>query len=187
MAELVGLIASIGSIAGAAAKVSLALFECGRDIASARTELDSLASEVSDLSSALEYLIDVVRKHESQIIAQTIKTINNLVMRCEKVLEELKITAELVKSRAARFKWLFRKPKILEQKTNLQAFRSNLSLVIQTLILAKSLEHEPKKFVGFSNLFTQCSNSEQRAIAGRTQCLFHDSTQYKFTAEFCRK
>lgn len=145
MAELVGVVAGIVGLAGAAAKVSLALFECGRNLASARIELENLAGNVSDLSTVLEHLVDVLKKYESQVAAQTIETVSRLVTRCEKVLEELKVAAELVKSRAARFKWLFRKPKTQEHNMNLEGFKSNLSLVIQTLSLAKSLEQESKK------------------------------------------
>ena len=147
MAELVGLVASITSLAGAAAKVSLALFEWGRSLANARIEVSSLAADASNLSIVLEDLVGVFTNCESQVVPKTIKTVGILVTRCENILEELKVTIELVRAKAGRFKWLFRKRIMQEHKTSLEGIKSNLSLVIQTLVLAKAFEQGPKKSV----------------------------------------
>ena len=150
MAELVGLVASVVGLAGAAATASLTLFECARRLTNAKKDFESLALDVSDLSNVLEYLVEVIKKHESHVVQTTIKTLDNLVKRCERVLEELRVTAELVKAKSARFKWLFRKPKTMEHKLNLEGFKSNLSLVIQTLILARTIEQESQQCVSIS-------------------------------------
>ena len=55
MAELVSLVASIVGLAGPAATVSLTLFECGQTLVNARTELDDLGADVSDLSTVLAF------------------------------------------------------------------------------------------------------------------------------------
>ena len=147
MAELVGLAASIVGLAGAAATVSLTLFECGRNWANANKELASLATEVSDLSTILEYLVEVLKIHEKYVATKATETVHLLVMRCGNVLEELKVAAELVKAKFTRMIWLFRKSKILEHKANLKGFKSNLQIIIQTLILAKAIQQESKQYV----------------------------------------
>jgi hypothetical protein len=77
-----------------------------------------------------------------QIVAKTTQFIRGQMTRCELVVEQLKITAELATRKSARFQWLFRKSKTTEIRCSLEGFKSNLMLVIQTLILAKSLEDD---------------------------------------------
>jgi len=147
MAELVGLIASIVQLAGAAATVSLTLYECGQTVSQAKTELNDLANEVSDLSTVLEYLNDVLEGCRQSVIARTVSTIETLVSRCKATLNEILKAAKLVEGKNARWKWLFRKPRTLQLKLSLEGFKSNLGLVIQTLALAKTLQKESERFV----------------------------------------
>jgi hypothetical protein len=142
MAELVGLIASVVQLAGTAVTVSLTLFECGRTMKGALSDIDGLAADMSDLSGVLEHLGDILDKHQTRIVAKTTQFLSGQMKRCESVIEQLKVTAELATRKSARIQWLFRKSKMTEMRFSLEGFKSNLTLVIQTLMLAKSLDDD---------------------------------------------
>jgi hypothetical protein len=156
MAEIVALVGSVGQLAGATAAVSLTLFECARTMSSAISDLHSLASDASDLSSVLEHLGEVLEKHQDQIVAKTTLFIRGQMNRCETVIEQLKITAELALRKSARIQWLFRKAKTKEIRHSLEGFKSNLNLVMQTLILAKSLENDVAWYLALRSLSITC-------------------------------
>jgi hypothetical protein len=111
-------------------------------LANARAELDTLARDIWGLSTMLELPGDVRKRHESCRVEKTMKIVDRLVNRCENVLEELKVAAELVNSKSGRLRWLYHKPKIMEHKLNLEGFKSNLLLSMQTLSLAKVMEQQ---------------------------------------------
>ena len=140
MAEVVGLAASIVGLARAAASTSLALYEFVQTIRYAKDELNALAIEASDLSTVLDHLSVVLSQHSDCIISKTVETINTLIKRCERLLEEFDVTIELVKVKAGHIKWLLRKRKTLEMKLSLESFKSTLSLIIQTVILGRTLK-----------------------------------------------
>src|SRR5215216_3852950 len=142
MAEIVGLVASVVQLAGAAATVSITLFECARTMKSTYGDINGIASDISDLSFVLEHLSGVLDRNKDKVVKNTTEAITRLIKRCDLVIEELKVTVELVKSKSARFQWLFRKPKIAEMRLSLEGFKSSLGLIIQTLMLAKSLDED---------------------------------------------
>ena len=146
MAELIGLIASIAQLAGAAAAVSLTLFECGRTLRGALGDIDGLAADAGDVSGVLEQLGDVLQQHSARVAAKTTAFVARQMARCEKVVEQLRVTAELARGKFARVQWLFRKAKAAEMKLSLEAFKSNLMLVIQTLMLAKALDDDAERY-----------------------------------------
>lgn len=147
MAEVLGLVATVVGLVGKTASVSFTLFEIGRNLSDARKELDSLAADVSDLSNVLDHLVDVLKKYEAYMVDKTVRTVHRLVKRFELVMDELSIAADLGKAKYARIQWLFNKPKTLEHKSSLEGFKSNLNLVIQTLILASQMENEARELV----------------------------------------
>lgn len=140
MAEVIGLIASLITLAGAAATLSLKLFECGSTIKTAYSDFDGLASDVSDLSSVLENVGEILETHQSRIVARTVQDLQRQMKRCETVIEQLKITAELARRKSARVRWLFRKSKTLEIRYSLEGFKTNISMVMITILLSKSLD-----------------------------------------------
>ena len=60
MAELVGVVASIVGLAGAAATVSFTLIDCAHTLKYGQAELKDLATDVRDLGIVLEFLSDVL-------------------------------------------------------------------------------------------------------------------------------
>ena len=139
MAEVIGLAASIVGLAGAAASVSLTLYEFVGTVRYAKEELNALAIEASDLSTVLDHLSAILNQNTDCIIAKTVETIDTLIKRCERLLEEFGVTIDLVKARATHIQWLLRKRKTQEMKLSLEAFKSTLSLIIQTVILGKTM------------------------------------------------
>ena len=151
MAEVLGLVSTVAGLVGKTASISFTLFEIGQNLKDARRELDSLAADVSDLSNVLDHLVGILKKYEAHMVDKTVRTVQTLMKRFELVVDELSIAADLGKAKYARIQWLFNKPKTLEHKASLEGFKSNLNLVIQTLILASQMENESARFVIITN------------------------------------
>ena len=140
MAEAIGLAASIVGLAGAAASLSLTLYDFVGTVRYAKEEINILAIETSDLSTVLDHLGMVLNQNKNCIIPKTVDTISTLTKRCERLLEQLSVTVNLVKARATHIEWLLRKRKTQEIKSSLEGFKSNLSLIIQTVILGNTIQ-----------------------------------------------
>ena len=97
MAEVIGLATSIVSLAGAAAPISLTLYDFVGTVRYAKDELNALAIEASDLSTVLDHLSAVINKNTDRIISKTIETIKSLIKRCKRLLEQFDVTIDLVK------------------------------------------------------------------------------------------
>lgn len=142
MAELAGLIASVAGLAGAATSVSLTLFRCASKWDSALSGLASIAADSHNLATVLDYFVTILQQHGQRISLAAIRRLGMITKRCEKTIEQLKVTAKLVEACFPRRQWLFRKEKAAEMKCSLEAFKSNISLIIQTVMLAKSLDDD---------------------------------------------
>ena len=114
MTEVVGLAASIVGLGRAAAYLSLTLYKFAGTVNYVKEELNGLAIEASDLSTVLDHLSAVLNQSNDCIISKTVETIDMLIKRCERLLEEFRVTIDLVKSRAIHIQWLLRKRKIQE-------------------------------------------------------------------------
>lgn len=153
MAEVVGLAASIVGLAGAAASVSLTLYDFVRTVRYAKEELNALAIQASDLSTVLDHLSAVLNQSSDCIILKTVETIHTLVWRCERLLEEIKVTIDIVKSKATHIHWLLRKRRTEEIKLSLEGFKSTLSLIIQTVILGKTMKDDGSSRYSFYEIY----------------------------------
>lgn len=98
MAELVGLAASIVGLAGAAATstVSPTLYDFVGTVRYAKEELNALAIEAPDFSTVLDHLSAVLNQNGDCIISKTVETIDTLIKRCERLLEEFSLTIDIV-------------------------------------------------------------------------------------------
>lgn len=146
MAELVGLAASIVGLAGAAATVSPTLYDFVGTVGYAKEELNALAIETSDLSIVLDHLSAVLNQNGNCIISKTVETIDTLIKRCERLLEELSLTIDIVKARATHIQWPLRKRKTQEMKLSLEGLKSTLSLITQTVILRKTIKDGSSRY-----------------------------------------
>ena len=82
---MVGLTASIVSLAGAAATVSLTLYNFVGTVRHAKEELNALAIEASDLSRVLDHLSAVLNQSNNYIVSKTVETCevcSALALRC---------------------------------------------------------------------------------------------------------
>ena len=145
MAEVIGIVASIVGLAGAAATVSLKIYDFVDTIWHAKKELNTLALGASDLSTVLNHLSTVLDQNCASVLAKTVETADTLINRCKSLLEEIDATVDLVKLKSARAKWLLRKRKTQQMSLSLETFKSTLSLMIQTVTLGRVMRHEKSK------------------------------------------
>ena len=140
MAEIVGLTASVFTLAGAAATVSLKVYDFTDTIRHAKEELETLALETSGLSTVLDHLGAVLEESKDFVTSSTIQTTKILTSRCTMKVKELEVTVDLIEAKATSTRWLLRKRKTLEMKLSLEGFKSTLSLIIQTITLGKVMK-----------------------------------------------
>jgi len=146
MVDPLSVAASVAGLAGLAAGVSLQLFKLYDMLADAKSELSNLAQDVSGLSSTLEQVSEVICKHDALIQDKAIKSIFDIMKRCEKTMEELRVTTELVGLKRLYVKWLLRKAKVKEQKANIEGYKSSLNTIMTTVVLASVLDR-PRGYV----------------------------------------
>ena len=136
----------MAEVIGLAATISLTLYDFVGTVRYAKDELNASAIEASDLSTVLDHLSAVINQNTDRIISKTIETIKTLIKRCKRILEQFDVTIDLVKARATHVKWLLRKKKTREMKLSLESFKSTLSLIIQTVILGKTMEDDSSRY-----------------------------------------
>ena len=140
MAEIVGLVASVITLAGAAATVSLEIYEFVDTVWHAKKELNDVAIEASDLSTVLDHLSTVLNQNVDSISSKTVQTAGTLIKRCENILSEIHVTIDLIKVKATHVQWLLRKRNTQQMKLSLETFKSTLSLMIQTVTLGRVMK-----------------------------------------------
>ena len=87
----------MAEVIGLAATISLTLYDFVGTVRYAKDELNASAIEASDLSTVLDHLSAVINQDTDRIISKTIETINTLIKRCKRILEQSDVTIDLVK------------------------------------------------------------------------------------------
>jgi hypothetical protein len=148
MAEL-GAIASIVGIAAAGAQLSMALFEFGSTVGSARSEVNQIATEISQFCAVLKQLHSTLTKAKARRYSiSAIATTQDILERCQEIFREIEdIVQPLQKSAGkskelpvdvvARVKWTFKRSKVQVLQKTLESSKNTLQLMLLVLDLAQ--------------------------------------------------
>jgi len=146
MAELA---ASIIGIATAGTKVALVLSQLASEMGSAGKEARSIASEIRSMSAVLRTLHDTFGTVKSSAyFAHCVEVTDDLTSVSLEMYSEIITITKSLEHRAdssegrmglkTRFYWVaFQKPKIVGLRAALEAYKSNLLLVLGTLNIAE--------------------------------------------------
>jgi len=155
MAEIIGVAASIAGLAGTAASISLVLFNCSSTVVLARDQLEDLAMEASLLSEALGHVGRVLKEEQEMLVANIMRSAETVVRVCENVLAQMRAIADMSRSRAARFKWFFGKSRAQEIRLKLSSLKSTLTVMLQTILVAKAITLDSTGFVLKHSVFLE--------------------------------
>jgi hypothetical protein len=150
MAEI-GLIAGIVGVAGAGAKLSIAIFDIASTIGAAGKELQDLSTEISLLCSVFKQLETLLSHAHFRYSNTAVDTTRKILERCKEVFNELgDVVKDLWPRRnddlggipsvgfVTRVKWLgFKKSKVKLIKSTLESYKLTLGIMLSTMQLAE--------------------------------------------------
>lgn len=150
MAEI-GLIASIIGVAGAGAKLSIAIFDIASTIGAAGKELQDLSTEISLLCSVFKQLELLLSLAHFRYSNAAVDTTRKILERCKEVFNELDDVVKDLWPRknndlggipsvnfVTRVKWLgFRNSKVKLIKSTLESYKLTLGIMLSTMQLAE--------------------------------------------------
>ncbi|KAH8767819.1 hypothetical protein BGZ57DRAFT_899341 [Hyaloscypha finlandica] len=148
MAEL-GAIASIVGIAAAGAQLSMALFEFGSTVGSARSEVNQIATEISQFCAVLKQLHSTLTKAKARRYSiSAIATTQDILKRCQEIFREIEdivqpLQKSAEKSKAppvdvvARVKWTFKRSKVQVLSISFPFLLHRIQLVSLLLLLRR--------------------------------------------------
>ncbi|KUJ07768.1 uncharacterized protein LY89DRAFT_789455 [Mollisia scopiformis] len=149
MAELAA-IASIVGVAAKGAQLSMVLFEFGSTIGSARSEVNQIATEISQFCGVLKQLHSTLTRAQARRYSiSAIATTQDILKRCQEIFKEIEdIVHPLQKSTGksneqlsvdviARVKWTFKRSKVQVLQKTLESSKNTLQLMLLVLDLAR--------------------------------------------------
>lgn len=150
MAEI-GLIASIIGVAGAGAKLSIAIFDMASTIGGAGKELQDLSTEISLLCSVFKQLETLLLHAHFRYSNAAADTTRKILERCKEVFNELDDVVKDLWPRkndgmagipsvdfVTRVKWLgFKSSKVKLIKSTLESYKLTLGIMLSTMQLAE--------------------------------------------------
>jgi hypothetical protein len=152
MAEVIGLAASILTLAGASAQLARTLLKVANIIESAEYEARLIAADISVFSSSLAQLrkvLDLVCPETDKLREITVV----LISACTTLIEDLTLLigdpiplnsarrAFLMPLLRLRFRWLMNGSKIMFVKSMVDSFKTTIILLVSTMDLATEVHH----------------------------------------------
>lgn len=141
MAELA---ASILGIVSFGVGVGKALNDAAHDMIYAQKQINSIKTHVAQFNSVLKHLATVLEADENTTLCsrQALKDIKRITRSCKKTFKEIKRTVESrSKSRVYKsLRWIFKKQHAREIEARLNAQKSTLQSMIETITLSKLAE-----------------------------------------------
>ncbi|KAI4947316.1 hypothetical protein J4E91_006668 [Alternaria rosae] len=149
MAEVVGLAASIIQIAGAGARLSVALYNFTNSAARADQDAKDIADDVELTSNALESVGRVFESEEAGSIVskKAIQDANNIIRKCQSVFDEF---SEMVEKRRrigkdgkkglsvmGKLAWPMKEQRVELNRRRLESLKNSLVLLLHVLQLAQ--------------------------------------------------
>jgi len=151
MAEVIGLVASLITLAGASAQLARTLLDVANVIKSAEYEARLIAADINVFSSSLTQLSMVV--DTPHIKTEKLREITVvLIAACKTLIEDLKmLIGEPVQQDPARrafiisliqfrFRWIKVGPKVMFVKSLVDSFKTTILVLVSTMNLAVVLE-----------------------------------------------
>lgn len=151
MAELA---ASILGIVSAGTKITLILAQLASDVGSAGKEIKMVGSEIRGSLAVLKTLAEVLKKiEESPYFAHCVEVTRDMTTASLEMFTEILDAArdleDMVKGKEgkdgkvgimSRFQWaIFQRPKMLVLRAAIEAYKSNLALMLGTLSTAEKV------------------------------------------------
>jgi hypothetical protein len=148
MAELVGLTASIVSIASAGVKLSTTLYTFAESASRADQDVTDIASDVALTANVLDSVGIVLKEDETKCLASkaALNDADNIIKRCEAVFGEIR---QIIEKRTkvgkdgkktvttlGRLAWPLKEQKVELMKRRLDSLKLSLSLLLKVLSFA---------------------------------------------------
>lgn len=155
MAEAVGLIASVASLADFGFKLSVKLFTYGQAMVNADKSIKDISNDISLTSTVLQELSGILKAGSSIISAPAVSATENTVQECLSVFKELEAVLESswtpfkeVNQKSARverglerMKWPFKQNKLEPLRANLDRLKASLTLMLQVLSYGQDIQN----------------------------------------------
>jgi hypothetical protein len=146
MAEL-GAVASVVALAGAGAKLSIALFDFVSDVSGAAEEITGLAIEISQFCVVLNQVESALAKSKKCVrySLTALAAIEQITNQCRPVLNNIEeILDKLKKDRmepnfVGRIIWLLKRPRVQILQKTLESSKLTLSCMLTTLLFGETL------------------------------------------------
>ena len=151
--EILGIAASVVSIAELGAKLSVKLFTFSRKVKHADKSIDSISKQIAFTGSVLQQLGSVLNEHDNAKLCKPEYTASarSLVEACEKIFSELNDAIDgggtsgtaggsIVLGMRQRLKFPFLQPQIDLLQAKLESLQSSLQVMLQALVLAVGLK-----------------------------------------------
>ncbi|KAM0402771.1 hypothetical protein ACHAPZ_004262 [Fusarium culmorum] len=139
MAELIGLVASIGTITAARFKAAKAIFTIASELGAAGTEMSGIATDLKAISLILNELKKRLNKAEN-ITVEFVDVAYEIVALCKTDIEGVECFLAPLNSPSGqklklndKVKWLFGKAKVSSRRASLDSLKLTLSLFLHTL------------------------------------------------------
>ncbi|KAH6631059.1 hypothetical protein B0J18DRAFT_119248 [Chaetomium sp. MPI-SDFR-AT-0129] len=150
MAEMVGLVAAIGSIIGAGYKITKAISAAREDIGAAEASVQAIATDTAFVTMILGQIRD--RLNSIRVVeVETLKILEGILLQCKTDIDAIEKTLLPIisnvksggfKSKRQRIRFLFARSKLCTQRATLGSLKLTLSLFIHTLQLSDGYDVE---------------------------------------------
>ncbi|KAL1794223.1 hypothetical protein ACET3X_007644 [Alternaria dauci] len=149
MAEVIGLAASIIQIAGAGAKLSVALYNFTNSAAQADQEIRDIADDVDLTSNALESVGKVFESEDAKSIVskKAVQDAHKIIKKCQGVFDELSGIVEKRRkmgkdgkktlSMMGKLAWPMKEQRVELNRRRLESLKNSLVLLLHVLQLAQ--------------------------------------------------
>lgn len=153
MAEILGLIAAIGSVADVAYKVQRDARRLARDLGAAQEDIRQFATEIKDFSLAISTANLSLHEYAKKSLAETKvlqsiqnnKLLNRIVAASNRVIDHIyKIWPRLESLESSiplweRFKWVTRRTQVAALGPKMESVKSSLLLIVSVVTLESVL------------------------------------------------
>lgn len=161
MAEVIGLVASLITLAGASAQLATTLLDVANVIKSAEYEARIIAVDINGLSSYLTQLSMIV--DTPNIKTEKLREITVvLIAACKTLIEDLKMLigqpvqhdparrAFTISMVRFRFRWMRVGPKVMFVKSLIDSFKTTIVVLVSTMNLAVVLERNAPESIRYT-------------------------------------
>ncbi|SRR6266498_3281891 len=144
MAEIIAIVSGLLAISTAGFKISEVLYRLGKSVVKAKDQINDLARELSNISSAFECLADVLKTSGGLLRPALVDTTKSILDDCDRTFVEIEENVEVVERQALRVRdraqWPFRKAKVKQLKSRLESAKATLSLMVNILNLSAGIK-----------------------------------------------